>query len=266
MDIFQFNAGQVGPSGSTAAYSGVKINNTVAGESTSPYKALHITRTGTGTQEYRAIDAPTGIVSFGGTLGVGSSTTPSRTLHVTGDMRITTFVDTPTRVAGADADGDIGEITIGDNLALAGGTLSAPTRYALVTLDSTQHTLPFLSSSTAPDSVGNLQVTDIGGIFTISAGKKTIKYSGTAGYFLVNYATSFQGIEGIHLNHLWKNGTLIESSRTRTEVTTTPLSVAGVTVVQLTAGDELQFGYTPDNHAGNNNIITQFLTITISRI
>lgn len=155
---------------------------------------------------------------------------------------------------------------VGDNMTFTGGTLSVPTRYALVTLDSTQHTLPFISSSTAPDSVGNLQVADIGGIFTISAGKKTVKYSGNSGYFLVNYATSFQGIEGIHLSHLWKNGTLIESSRTRTEVTTTPLSVAGVTVVQLIAGDELQFGYTPDNHVGDNSITTSFLTITITRI
>jgi hypothetical protein len=202
-----------------------------------------------------------------GSVAIGSQTA-SRTLDVNGEARIRDLVTTtPTLAVGADADGVLSAITIGSGLSLTSGTLST-TQYALVTLSSA-HTLSFLSSSTAPDSVGNLQVADIGGLFSISAGGKTVKYSGPSGYFLVNYSTNFTSdIDGRHDNLMWKNGTLIPSAQTRIEVTTAipHNSVAGNTVLQLTAGDELRFGYEPDNHSGNNDINTNFLTITIVRI
>lgn len=59
-------------------------------------------------------------------LGVGSTASPNRTLHVTGEARITDLTtDTPTRIVGADADGDLGAITVGTGLNLSGGTLTA---------------------------------------------------------------------------------------------------------------------------------------------
>jgi hypothetical protein len=50
----------------------------------------------------------------------------ARTLHVAGEARITDLTtDTPTRIVGADADGDLGAITVGSGLSLTSGTLSA---------------------------------------------------------------------------------------------------------------------------------------------
>jgi hypothetical protein len=50
--------------------------------------------------------------AFNGKVHIGAVTTPTRTLNVTGEARITDLAtDTPTRIVGADADGDLGEIT-----------------------------------------------------------------------------------------------------------------------------------------------------------
>lgn len=60
----------------------------------------------------------TGDISLMPTSSVGiGNTTPSRTLHVTGEVRITDLTtDTPTRIVGADADGDLGEIRFGSEI------------------------------------------------------------------------------------------------------------------------------------------------------
>jgi hypothetical protein len=50
----------------------------------------------------------------------------ARTLTVGGEVRITDLTtDTPTRIVGADADGDLGAITVGTGLSLTAGTLTA---------------------------------------------------------------------------------------------------------------------------------------------
>lgn len=61
-------------------------------------------------------------------LILGSQTvTPARTLHVEGEARVSDLTtDTPTRLVGADADGDLGQVTVGSGLSLSGGTLSNP--------------------------------------------------------------------------------------------------------------------------------------------
>ena len=47
-----------------------------------------------------------------------------RTLHVTGEARITDLVtDTPTRIVGADADGDLGELKVGNGLTISNDSL-----------------------------------------------------------------------------------------------------------------------------------------------
>jgi hypothetical protein len=58
-------------------------------------------------------------------IGVGVPT-PQRKLDVNGEVRIRDIItDTPTKVIGADADGDIGEVSIGTGLQLTGGSLSS---------------------------------------------------------------------------------------------------------------------------------------------
>jgi hypothetical protein len=59
-----------------------------------------------------------------GNVGIGTAT-PARSLDA-GEVRIRDLTtDTPTRIVGADADGDLGAITIGSGLDLTAGTLSA---------------------------------------------------------------------------------------------------------------------------------------------
>lgn len=50
---------------------------------------------------------------------------PQRTLHINGEVRVTDLTtDTPTKIVGADADGDLGEIAIGSKLTITSGTLN----------------------------------------------------------------------------------------------------------------------------------------------
>lgn len=58
-------------------------------------------------------------------IGVRTGT-PQRDFHVNGEVRVTDLTtDTPTRLLGADGDGDFGEVAVGSGLNLFAGTLSA---------------------------------------------------------------------------------------------------------------------------------------------
>lgn len=59
-------------------------------------------------------------------VGINTSISSiARTLHVTGEARITDLTtDTPTRIVGADADGDLAAITVSTGLNLSGGNLT----------------------------------------------------------------------------------------------------------------------------------------------
>lgn len=61
-----------------------------------------------------------------GSLYINGTVSPARTLHVNGEARISDLAtDTPTRIVGADADGDLGAITLGTGLSISSGTLNA---------------------------------------------------------------------------------------------------------------------------------------------
>lgn len=60
--------------------------------------------------------------AFAGSTIFGATTTPSRTLHVTGEARITDLVtDVPVYVVGADADGDLGRLVLSGASITSGG-------------------------------------------------------------------------------------------------------------------------------------------------
>lgn len=65
-----------------------------------------------------------------GDLLLGTSGLPARKLHVVGEARITDLTtDTPTRIVGADADGDLGALTIGLGLTTSNDSLKINTSY-----------------------------------------------------------------------------------------------------------------------------------------
>jgi hypothetical protein len=77
---------------------------------------------------------------------IGSNAAPQRTLHVTGEVRITDLItDNPTKLVGVDNEGDLSEITLGTGLSFSGTTLnagaSATKQYAEIHLTNTQ-TIP----------------------------------------------------------------------------------------------------------------------------
>ncbi len=112
---------------------------------------------------------PDFLVHSGGNVGVGSSgtgnitstvTAPPRQLTVYGEARITDLTtDTPTQIVGADADGDLGSITVGSGLSLSSGTLS---------------------SSVTDTHLGNTNLT-LTGTRSLTLGSNTLTFSGTTG-------------------------------------------------------------------------------------
>jgi co-chaperonin GroES (HSP10) len=93
-----------------------------------------------GTTEYMRIKASTGRVGIG-------TISPARSLHVEGEARISDLAtDTPTRIVGADADGDLGAVTLGTGLSISSGTLNGP---------SVSGTTNYLPKFTGTSSIGN---------------------------------------------------------------------------------------------------------------
>lgn len=63
---------------------------------------------------------------FAGSTAIGSTSAPVRTLDVTGEVRISDLTtDNPTRLIGADADGDVAAVKVGNNLTISNDTLHA---------------------------------------------------------------------------------------------------------------------------------------------
>lgn len=134
---------QYSPSSSGAgSFTYIHIDNTLnlTGSANQTIRGFHfnptITALASGT--VRAIDieannaAVKGIYQSGtsttnnlaGNTGVGSTSTPARTLDVTGEVRISDLTTDPaTGLVGTDADGDLSRLKIGSNLSISNDTL-----------------------------------------------------------------------------------------------------------------------------------------------
>lgn len=87
-----------------------------------------------------------------GDLLLGTSGSPARKLHVVGEARITDLTtDTPTRIVGADADGDLGGLTVGTGLTISGDSLKAT---------GGSSTNIYNSNGTTSDNTRNVTVTE----------------------------------------------------------------------------------------------------------
>ena len=104
--------------GSTAANCVITIQVLSAGASTS-----FTSTSGTGTSSTTTLYAQQAIAQINNKVGV-NNIAPARTLHVTGEVRITDLTtDPPTDILGTDADGDLGILARSAELTIASGTL-----------------------------------------------------------------------------------------------------------------------------------------------
>ena len=137
---YQF-AQSFSPSSGTAVFNTLAFNNTFnqTGGANGITRSMYVNPTLTSVADYRALDIAAnsanakGIYQSGasttnnlvGNTRIGSTSAPARKLDVTGEVRISDLTtDNPTRIVGADADGDLNEITIGSGLSLSGTTIS----------------------------------------------------------------------------------------------------------------------------------------------
>lgn len=98
-------------------------NTTIGASATAGSKIGVYGNMAVGTGYYNTA-APTNGAIIQGSVGVGNNS-PFRTLHVTGEARITDLItDPPTVVLGADADGDLGTLSL-SGLSISSGTLTA---------------------------------------------------------------------------------------------------------------------------------------------
>jgi len=175
-------------------------------------------------------------VASGARIGINESA-PSRTLHVTGEARITDLTtDAPTRIVGADADGDLGEITIGSGLSLSGSSLTASNLY---------------------NANGTLT-----GARTVTLGNNTLTFSGTSGApsgvnFSMAPSTNTQTLQSLDGS---LNNSVISITPSRTQIVTTNVTGGTAAAFEVFA-DSVTISPTP---VSANNTITRILGQTAS--
>jgi len=218
------------PTSGTGAYSfleimtGRQVNQT--GGASGITRGVYINPTITAAADYRGIEisnnAGRGIHQTGtsatnnlaGATMIGATTAPARTLHVTGEARITDLTtDTPTQIVGADADGDLGAITVGTGLALSGGNLTADNLYT---------------------ANGTLT-----GARTVTLGSNTLTLSGTSG-----------GLNGVNFSMTPSTNTTalqsLDGSLNNSAVSITP-SRTQIVTTNVTGGTAATYGFFADS-------------------
>jgi hypothetical protein len=97
----------------------------------------------------------TGASGTGTTIAAGSrvgikTNAPNRDFEVAGEVRITDLTtDAPTRLVGADADGDLGQVTLGAGLSLTSSTLLADTNFLITRFDTASMLTNYLRTGVA---------------------------------------------------------------------------------------------------------------------
>jgi hypothetical protein len=253
-------------------------------------------------------------------LAVGD-TTATRTLTVNGEVRITDLTtDNPTRIVGADADGDLNQIIVGTGLTLSNDTLrstatgttnltfsgtSSPitlnsdtgtdvrfvngngislTRagdsmtvakalpiYANLSLLAPQ-TLSFLAGSTTPDTIPSLFLSQLGSVFSMDG--NGLKYtSSTTRYFLISVHVSFKFAEASNIVTLqgWKTngGTTVSlgpTSKVESLIGNEIMQCSFSGITSLVNNDIIRFGFAPAAHTGDDDLVVDTVTITITEI
>jgi hypothetical protein len=138
----------------------------------------------------KAVDLPTNngsnqgvyqnVLFFTGASGTGTTiaaaskagiktNAPNRDLEVAGEVRITDLTtDAPTRLVGADADGDLGQVTLGAGLSLASSSLLADTSFLVTRFDTASMLTNYLRTGTAASTYQTILTNPITGTGTLN--------------------------------------------------------------------------------------------------
>lgn len=186
-----------------------------------------------------SITYPFNILYSNGFVGI-NTTSPQRQFQVTGEARITDLTtDTPTRIVGADADGDLAEITIGSGLTLSSGTISTSSLNSPIGYDFTTSVTD--STLTIPTNCKRIEIICIGGGGGGGGGGRgdntALRYGGSGGG---GGAYSFVTINA-------------ESIKSPLKITTGTGGTggAGATVDNTTGGDGTAGGFTRVRDSAN---------------
>ena len=116
----------------------------------------------------------TGASGTGTTIAAASkagikTNAPNRDLEVAGEVRITDLTtDAPTRLVGADADGDLGQVTLGAGLSLASSSLLADTSFLVTRFDTASMLTNYLRTGTAASTYQTILTNPITGTGTLN--------------------------------------------------------------------------------------------------
>jgi hypothetical protein len=179
--------------GFNALYNSV-LSDTLTGSNNialGPYTADNIRAAAAGNVAIgNAVDLPTNngsnqgvyqnVLFFTGASGTGTTiaaaskagiktNAPNRDLEVAGEVRITDLTtDPPTRLVGADADGDLGQVTLGAGLSLASSSLLADTSFLVTRFDTASMLTNYLRTGTAASTYQTILTNPITGTGTLN--------------------------------------------------------------------------------------------------
>jgi hypothetical protein len=151
------------------------------------------TKNGSNQGVYQNVLFFTGASGTGTTIAAASkagikTNAPNRDLEVAGEVRITDLTtDAPTRLVGADADGDLGQVTLGAGLSLASSSLLADTNFLVTRFDTASMLTNYLRTGTAAGSYLPLA----GGTMTGTINRQEGSHDGSTSTFYYNILNYF---------------------------------------------------------------------------
>jgi hypothetical protein len=133
-------------------------------------------------------------------------------------------------------------------------------------------TLSFLAGSTTPDTIPNLFLSQLGSVFSMDG--NGLKYtSSTTRYFLISVHVSFKFAEASNIVTLqgWKTngGTTVDLgpiSKVESLLGNEIMQCSFSGVTSLVNNDIIRFGFTPAAHIGDDDLVVDTVTITITEI
>jgi hypothetical protein len=186
---------------------------------------------------------------------VGLSTTnPERTLHVNGELKVTDLnTDPATKLLGADNDGDVSSVTVGNGLTIDAGTLSITAN-----INGTQNRVAKFTSQYA---VGNSEIYTVGDTLVGINQSNPQYHLDVSGKFRVTQRTG-TAVTGAGFT---SDGQLISYSLDTAEATPNTYISAG-SEINITGSGTMADPYTINNSAPENTSVKDGVHIDFSEL